>query len=121
MGHHLGLVQCVAELLRSLPVPTTSMKLPMRRSSLANAARYELELRRQVGVQASAFHLHSREDVRCDRLTSPGTVRAAGLSSFHRPASASQAGRRRFDPGRVLFLRALIRQGFLFWAGERAR
>jgi len=56
------------------------MKLPMRRSSLANAARYELELRRQVGVQASAFHLHSREDVRCDRLTSPGTVRAAGLS-----------------------------------------
>jgi len=38
-----------------------------------------------------------------------------------RAKKASQAGRRRFDPGRALFVRALIRQGFLFWAGERAR
>src|SRR5207244_10904981 len=35
-------------------------------------------------------------------------------SCLHAP-TASQAGRRRFDPGRPLSLRAVTRQGFFVW------
>src|SRR5438046_9113169 len=68
--------------------------------------------------------LHQSREIANRKRTEPYCVIPFLLPPSKNPCparaqKASQAGRRRFDPGRPLSLRAVTRQGFFSWPSDR--